>query len=337
MSAIPQRELGNTGVKLPAIGYGAMGLAAFYGKPKPQSDVDACLSEIIKQGVKMIDTSDIYTDFSTGKMGLNEEQIARFLKANPEARKNLFIATKFAFRIAAGGFETKGDREYVLKACQDSLDRLQIDQIDLYYAHRPTDTPVEETVGAMKELQDAGKIRFIGVSEYTVEQLEAANKVAHIDAYQIEVSPFTPEIFENGLADWCEKNGTAIVAYSPLGRGFITRTINSPEDFEEGDFRKNSPRYEGENFKKNLELVDALEHIGKAKGHTAGQIAIAWVLHKSKNVIPIPGSTKPERIAENVVGAKIELSKEDLKEIDDIIKSFNVSGARYPAGMTTAF
>ncbi|KAE8188053.1 hypothetical protein CF336_g6310 [Tilletia laevis] len=326
--SIPSRELGNTGAKVAAIGYGAMGLAAFYGKPKPQSDIDACFNELIKQGVQMVDTSDIYTDFSTGKMSLNEEQIGRFLKANPGAREKLFIATKFAIGFSAAGRTINGDRDYVLKCCQDSLDRLGVDQIDLYYAHRPTED-IEETVKAMKELKDSGKIKYIGVSEYSLEQLESVNKIAHIDAYQIEASPFTPEIFENGLADWCEKNGTAIVAYSPLGRGFITRTVTSPEDFEEGDFRKDNPRFKGENFKKNLELVDALEHIGKAKGYTAGQIAIAWLLTKSDKLIPIPGSTRPERIAENVEGAKIQLTGEELKEINSIIDSFKVSGASF--------
>ncbi|KAL9932513.1 hypothetical protein V8E36_008630 [Tilletia maclaganii] len=329
--SIPVREFGTTGVKLPAIGYGAMGLAAFYGKPKPQETVDACLNEVIKQGIQMIDTSDIYTDFSTGKLGLNEETIGTFLKNNPGAREKLFIATKFGLTPTFG---VKGDREYVHQAAEASLQRLGIDQIDLYYHHRPSPTDVAETAAALKELKEAGKIKYIGVSEYTLEQLKRFNEVVHIDAYQIEVSPWTPEIFKNGLADWCEKNGTAIVAYSPLGRGFLARTVKSPDDFEDGDFRKDNPRYRGDNFKKNLELVDALEVVGKEKGYTSGQIAIAWVLSKSKNIIPIPGSTKPERIAENTVGAKIQLTADEIKQINNIIDSFKVSGERYEGGLS---
>ncbi|KAK0526117.1 hypothetical protein OC834_004911 [Tilletia horrida] len=332
--SIPQRELGNTGVKLPAIGYGAMGLAAFYGSPKTQDVADACFAEVIKQGVQMIDSSDIYTDFTSGKLGLNEEQIGSFLKRNPGAREKLFIATKFGF---TPDFSLHGDREYVLQACQASLDRLGIDQIDLYYHHRPSPTDVAETAAALKELKESGKIKYIGVSEYTLEQLKRANEVVHIDAYQIEFSPFTPEILENGLADWCEKNGTAIIAYSPLGRGMLAKSVTKIEDLEEGDFRKDNERWTGENFKKNLELVDTLEEIGKKKGYTSGQVAIAWVLSKSKNIIPIPGSTRPERIAENVAGAKIQLTEEELKEINQIIASFKTSGARYSGNLGPAF
>ncbi|KAL9932512.1 hypothetical protein V8E36_008629 [Tilletia maclaganii] len=331
--SLPLRELGNTGIKLAAIGYGAMGLAGAYGKRESQETVDACLNEVIKQGIQMIDTSDIYTDFSTGKLGLNEETIGAFLKTHPGAREKLFIATKSGFGI---DMKTHGDREYVLKAADASLERLGIEQIDLYYHHRPSATDIAETAGALRELKEAGKIKYVGVSEYTLEQLKRFNDVVHIDAYQIEVSPWTPEIFKNGLAQWCEQNGTAIIAYSPLGRGFLTGSIKTPADIDD-DFRKSNPRYQGENFKKNLELVDALQAVGKEKGYTGGQIAIAWVLSKSKNIIPIPGSTKPERIAENTIGAKIELTADELEQINGIIDSFQVSDGRYSDGQGLAF
>ncbi|KAL9932514.1 hypothetical protein V8E36_008631 [Tilletia maclaganii] len=318
--SLPVRELGSTGVQLPAIGYG--------------ETVDACLNEVIKQGIQMIDTSDIYTDFSSGKLGLNEETIGAFLKTHPGAREKLFIATKFGFST---DYSVKGDRDFVLKAADASLQRLAIDQIDLYYHHRPSPTDVAETAAAMKELQDAGKIKYIGVSEYTLEQFKRFNDVVHIDAYQIEVSPWTPNLFKNGLAEWCEQNGTAIIAYSPLGRRFLTRAVKSIDYLEDGDARKTNPRYQGENFQKNLELVDALEAVGKEKGYTGGQIAIAWVLSKSKNIIPIPGSTQPARIAENTVGAKIELTADELKPINGIIDSFQVSGERYENDMSSAF
>ncbi|KAK0522806.1 hypothetical protein OC842_006356 [Tilletia horrida] len=332
--SIPQREFGNTGLTLPAIGYGAMGLAAIYGPHKTQEVADACFAELLKQGVQMVDTSDSYTDFSMGKLGTGEEQIASFLKRNPGARERFFIATKFGFTL---DFSVRGDRDYVLQACQASLDRLGIDQIDLYYHHRPSPTDVAETAAALKELKESGKIKYIGVSEYTLEQLKRANEVVHIDAYQIEFSPFTPEILENGLADWCEKNGTAIVAYSPLGRGMLARSVSKPEDLHDHDFRKSTERWTAENFKKNLELVDTLEQFGKKKGYTSGQIALAWVLSKGKTIIPIPGSTRPERIAENVASAKIQLTGEELEKINQIIASFKTSGARYSGGLGPAF
>lgn len=188
IDTIPTRKIGNDSVG--SVSFGAMGAAAFYGEPVDQATVDQLLSECIKQGSNMIDTADIYSPMKTKKLGYNEEQIGRFLQANPEARKKLFIATKFVNCFTdAGGMSMRGDREYCLSACDASLKRLGIDQIDLFYAHRPDPkVDVTETVGAMKELQDAGKIKYIGVSEFNVDQLTRANKVAHIDALQIELS-----------------------------------------------------------------------------------------------------------------------------------------------------
>lgn len=253
----------------------------------------------------------------------------------------MFLATKFVNSWSSDGqMVQRGDRQYALQACDDSLKRLGVKQIDLYYAHRPApDTDVTETVGAMKELQDAGKIKYIGVSEYNLDQLARANKVAHIDAVQIEMSPWTPEIVTNGILEWCEKNGTALVAYSPLGRGFLTGQYQKVEDFEEGDFRRHNPRFTGDNFAKNLELVNQLKAIADNKGVTAGQIALAWCMAKSPIIIPIPGTKKPKYLTENIDAANIKLSKEEESEIDAVINSFKVSGERYPAAMakTLAF
>jgi aryl-alcohol dehydrogenase-like predicted oxidoreductase len=280
----------------------------------------------------MIDTADMYSPVELKRLGFGEEQIGRFFKEYPEAREKVFLATKFVNLYDENGERTmRGDREYCHSACEASLKRLGVDHIDLYYAHRvDPKVDVTETVGALKELKDAGKIRYIGVSEYNIDQLTRANKVAHIDALQIEFSPWTPDILNNGILKWCEENGTDVVAYSPLGRGFLTGQYKSIDDFEEGDFRRHNPRFEGENFKKNLVLVDDIKKIADKKGATAGQIALAWVSSKSKCIVPIPGTKKLKYLQENIGAASIDLSAEDIKEIDGIINSFKVSGTRYP-------
>lgn len=338
---IPTREFGNTGEQVGSIGYGAMGLAAFYGEPAPQSTVDAILDQCLTDGANFWDTADMYSPMGSGKLGYNEEQIGRYFKSHPDARKKVFLATKFVNRYGAdGSFTMDASPEWCHQACSDSLKRLGVDQLDLYYAHRPDPkVDVTKTVGALKELKDQGKIRYIGVSEYNLEQLEAANKVAHIDAIQIEISPWTPEVLTNGILDWAVKNKTAVVAYSPLGRGFLTGQYKSPEDFEQGDYRRNNPRFEGENFQKNLELVEDIKKIADKKGATPGQIALAWVLQKHPLIIPIPGTKKTKYLEENNKAAEIKLNEEEMKEIDGVINSFKVSGTRYAEPMMkfTAF
>ena len=219
--SIPTREFGKTGEKVSSIGYGGMGLAAFYGEPAPQSTVDAILDKCLANGVTFWDTADMYSPVKSRRLGYNEEQFGAYFKSHPEARSKVFLATKFVNRVKENGERfLDGSPEWCHQACNDSLRRLGVDQIDLYYAHRSDpNVNVTETVRAMKELKDQGKIRYIGVSEYNLEQLEAANKVAHIDAIQIEISPLTPEALTNGILAWAEKNGTALlsspVVYSP--------------------------------------------------------------------------------------------------------------------------
>lgn len=336
---IPSRSLGNSKEQVGCIGFGAMGLAAFYGEPADQETVDELLTQCLNRGVTMIDTADMYSPWETGKLGYNEEQIGRFLKKYPEQRKKMFLATKFVnYFTPDGGMKQRGDREYAFSACDDSLKRLGVDKIDLYYAHRSVPgTDVTITVAAMKELQEQGKIKFIGVSEYNLDQLERANKIVHIDAVQIEISPWTPEVLTNGILDWCEKNGTAVVAYSPLGRGFLTGQYKSPNDFSKDDFRASHPRFTGENFAKNLELVRDIEKIAKRKGCQSGEIALAWCLSKSPLIIPIPGTKKLKYLNENINAANIHLSLEDVEEIDRVINSFKVSGERYANPQSLAF
>jgi aryl-alcohol dehydrogenase-like predicted oxidoreductase len=337
-TTIPTRSFGKTKEQIGCIGFGAMGLAAFYGESADQETVDELLNECLNEGVNMIDTADMYSPWESGKMGYNEEQIGRFLKKYPEQRNKIFLATKFVNFFTSTGMEQRGDREYAFKACNDSLKRLGVEQIDLYYAHRSVPgTDVTITVGAMKELQEQGKIKYIGVSEYNLDQLERANKVVHIDAVQIEISPWTPDILTNGILDWCEKNGTAVVAYSPLGRGFLTGKYKSPDDFSKDDFRASHPRFIGENFDKNLELVRDIKNIADKKGATPGQITLAWCLSKSPLIIPIPGTKKLKYLKENIDAANIQLSSEDIEEIDKVINSFKVSGERYANPQSLAF
>lgn len=335
---IPTREFARTGRKVGNIGYGAMGLAAFYGQVVPQSTVDSILSSCLSAGVDFWDTADIYSPIGSGKLGYNETQIGEFFKTHPGTREKVFLATKFVNRVKEDGSRfMDGSRAWCHQACADSLSRLGVDQIDLYYAHRPDpNVDVTETVAAMKELKDQGQIKYIDGSEYNLDQLERANKVAHIDAVQIEVSPWTPEALTNGILQWCEKNGTALVAYSPLGRGFLTGQYKSVEDFEEGDFRRWNPRFQGENFNKNLELVNDIQKIAQKKGVTPGQIALAWVLQKGPVIIPIPGTKKEKYLEENIGATNVELTKQEVDEIDRVINSFKVSGTRYAAEMMKA-
>jgi len=226
--------------------------------------------------------------------------------------------------------------EYVKEACAKSLQRLGVDHVDLYYCHRvDRKTPIEKTVEAMVELKKAGKIHYLGLSEVSSETLRRACKVHHIDAVQVEYSPFAIDI-ENpsiNLLKTCRELGVAIVAYSPLGRGFVTGQYKSPDDFEEGDFRKFAPRFSKENFPKNLKLVDGLVEIAKKKGCTPGQLTLAWLLAQGDDIIPIPGTKKIKYLEENLGALDVKLTREEEKEIRDLVEKAEVHGARYPETM----
>lgn len=233
----------------------------------------------------------------------------------------------------------RNEPEYIHQAVDKSLKRLGIDQIDLYYVHRVQESqPIEVTMGEMKKLQDQGKIKYIGLSECSSETLRRACKVAHVDAVQIEYSPFTLDIeYDNiALLKTCRELGVTTVAYSPLGRGFLTGTLKSPDDFEEGDFRVNAPRFSKENFHKNVELVDSLSEFAKGKGCTSAQLVLAWLMAQGDDVIPIPGTTRIKAFDENMASLKVKISKDEESQIRKLIQKADVHGERYPAAFAKA-
>lgn len=316
------------------VGFGAMGWHAFYRSDVPeQSDFESFMDELLKEvpNPVLIDTAAIYGMTPGGRE--NETAIGKWL-AKSGQRKNVFLATKFGFDESFGPAATKKDAH---ASCAKSLELLQTDHIDLFYIHRPDrKLGIEETMEGLKELKDSGKIRHIGVSEFTREELVRAHKIAPISAVQIEVSPWTPEPLYNGIYDWCKAEGVALVPYSPLGRGFLAGKFQKEEDIPDGDFRKNNERFQGANFKKNLELVEDIKKIADKRSATPGQICLAWLLAQGPNVFPIPGTTNVKNMKENAGASKIELTKDEVDEIAGIIKSFNVSGERYPEAMRSA-
>ncbi|KAF3212111.1 hypothetical protein TWF106_010041 [Orbilia oligospora] len=327
---IPTRRLGKNGPSVSELGYGAMGLSIGYGTAKPDEHRFKMLDAVIESGIYFIDTSDIYGD--------SEELIGRWFKQNPGLREKVFLATKFGIKMdrSNGAFWADGSPEYVKTAVESNLKRLDIDYIDLYYVHRiDSKIPIELTMGALKELKQAGKIRHIGLSEASAETIRRAHAVEPLAAVQLEYSPFAIDIEEpeRNVLNTCRELGIATVAYSPLGRGFLTGRYRSTEDFEPGDFRTYAPRFSKENFPKNLELVDGIKALADKKGVTAAQLTLAWVLSRGDDVIPIPGTTRLEGLEENLGSLKVELSEEEKKEVERLAKECVPVGERYPAGM----
>ncbi|KAK4946953.1 hypothetical protein LTR10_014095 [Elasticomyces elasticus] len=332
-SKLPTRKLGKNGPEVTAVGYGCMGLSAFYGKPKPDEERYALLDHLYNSGELFWDTADMYGD--------SEDLLGRWFKKNPGKRENIFLATKFANYVdpETGARSVKNDPEYVKQACDKSLRRLGIDQIDLYYVHRlDANQAVEITVKAMKELQDAGKVKYLGMSECSADSLKRACKVTHIAAVQMEYSPFSMEIEDPqyDLLRTARELGVAVVAYSPLGRGFLTGSIRSPDDFEEGDFRTYAPRFNKENFPKNLKLVDTLKSLADSKGCTAGQLVLAFLMAQGDDIIPIPGTTRTKNFDENIGALKVNISKDDNDKIRKAISAAEVHGGRYPDAFSKA-
>ncbi|RIA99717.1 aldo/keto reductase [Glomus cerebriforme] len=320
------RELDKTGVKIPAIGLGCMGMSYAYGSSNEQENINV-LNRAIKLGCTFWDTSDIYG------FGANEILLSKVLK---EHRNEVFLCTKFGIvRKQTGEFiGINGTPEYVRQACENSLKRLGVDYIDLYYQHRvDPNTPIEDTVGTLAELVKEGKIKYIGLSECSAETLRRAYKVHPIAAVQIEYSPWTLDIETNGIMETCRELGITIVAYSPLGRGFLTGKYKSLDDFEQNDFRRTNPRFQGENFNKNLELVHKFNEFANKKGVTSGQLCLAWVLAQGGNIVAIPGTRKVKYLEENFEAAKIYLSSEELSEIRNIINSIEIIGTRYSSNL----
>lgn len=266
----------------------------------------------------------------------NEDLLGKWFAANPGKREKIFLATKFAFKSTPEGqLAIDSSPEHAMQAIDKSLERLGLPYVDLYYCHRLNEsTPIEQTVRAMAEIKKQGKVKYLGLSECSAESLRRAHKVHPIAAVQVEYSPFALDI-ENeqiGLLKACRELGVAVVAYSPIGRGMLSGEIRSPDDFEEGDFRRMAPRFSEENFSKNLKLVDELKAIADKKGCTATQLTLAWLLAQGDDIFPIPGTTKISRLEENVGALKITLSKEEEQRIRKVCEEAEVHGGRYPEG-----
>jgi aryl-alcohol dehydrogenase-like predicted oxidoreductase len=316
------RELGTSGLEVSSIGLGCMGMSEFYGASEEAASIDV-LHHAIDIGVTFWDTADMYGS------GANERLVGRALKGH---RDEVVLATKFAvMRGEDGSFlGVSGRPEYVLEACDASLKRLGVDHIDLYYQHRvDPQVPIEDTVGALAGLVTAGKVRHIGLSEARAETLGRAAAVHPITALQSELSLWSRDI-EDSVIPACRELGIGVVAYSPLGRGFLSGAIRSIDDLAEDDWRRSMPRFQGENFGKNIELVDRVEEMAKKKGCSPAQLALAWVLAQGPDVVPIPGTRRRSSLEENASASRISLSDGELAEIDEVIPKDMAAGTRYP-------
>ncbi|TCO36308.1 aldo/keto reductase [Dokdonella fugitiva] len=324
----PRRTLGRQGLVVSAIGLGCMGMSDFYG-PSEEATNLAVLDHALDIGVNFLDTADMYG------VGRNEELLANVLRRR---RDEIVLATKFGNARAPNGdfLGVDGRPEYVAAACDASLKRLGVEHIDLYYQHRVDRTvPIEETVGAMARLVEAGKVRHLGLSEASAATIRRAAAVHPIAALQSEYSLWTRDV-EAGILPTCRELGIGFVPYSPLGRGFLTGAIQDTASLAANDWRRQNPRFQDANLAQNLALVNAVTDLARARGCTPAQLALAWLLHRGEDIVPIPGTRRIERLDENAGAARIRLDAAELQSIEDVLAGHAVAGTRYPAAGMTA-
>ena len=324
-----KRDLGSEGLAVSELGLGCMGMSEFYGTTDEDESI-ATIQHAIELGVTFLDTADMYGPFT------NERLVGKAIRGR---REGVQLATKFGnVRGEDGSFQgVRGDAEYVRECCDASLRRLGVDHIDLYYQHRvDPETPIEETVGAMKELVEAGKVRFLGLSEAGVGTIRKAHAVHAISALQSEYSLFTRDV-EDEVLPALRELGIGFVPYSPLGRGFLTGRFKSIEDMPEEDTRSaRFPRFAEENFMKNVELADRVRDVAEGKGVTPGQLALAWLLAQGEDIVPIPGTKRRKYLEENAGASGVELSEEDLRRIEEAMPRGSAVGERYTEEMMRA-
>ncbi len=321
------RTLGPHGPEVSAIGLGCMGMSAFYGDTD-EGEALRTIGRALDLGCNFLDTSDMYGPHT------NEELVGRAIEGR---RDEVFLATKFGIRLEPGDPPRRsidGSPAYVRAACEASLARLGVERIDFYYQHRvDPGTPIEETVGAMAELVAEGKVAHIGLSEASAQTIRRAHAVHPITAVQSEYSLWTRDV-ESQILPTLDELGIALVAYSPLGRGFLSGRFSSPDELDEGDFRRYGPRFVGENLAQNLRLAERVRELADEKGITAGQLALAWVLHRGEHIVPIPGTKRVSYLEENLAAAEVELSREEVERIAEAVPA--AAGERYDeAGMRT--
>ncbi|MDJ0367014.1 aldo/keto reductase [Hymenobacter sp. H14-R3] len=323
------RQLGRSGLTVSALGLGCMGMSDFYGQPDDAESLRT-LARAIELEISFLDTADMYGPYT------NEELLGRFFKADKTRRNKVVLATKFGI-VRDLNDPTKrgisGRPEYVRQSAEGSLKRLGTDHIDLYYQHRVDPTvPIEETVGAMSRLVEEGKVRFLGLSEAGPETIARAHATHPIAALQTEYSLWSRDV-EVEILPLLREKGIGLVPYSPLGRGFLTGEIQKFEDFAPDDYRRHSPRFQGENFNKNLKLVNHLRDLAQSKHVTASQLALAWVLAQGNDLAPIPGTKRVKYLEENVGALEVQLTEDELRHLDELLPLGAAAGTRYPEAM----